>query len=119
MNLGRRVRDIALEVLIAMILVGAFVAYILSAPKGSKVDFRPIGVLVNAIVVFGFLISWFRWTRRNVRFWAILTIFLLAHIVVYIILFRHVQELPTSNYAIFSLLELGLFSFVLTKLLAP
>jgi hypothetical protein len=118
MSMSKRVREIAIEVLIATVLVSAFVAYLLTAPKGTTVDWRPIAVVINTLVVFGFLISWFRGTSKNVRFWAILAILLFGHVAVYIILYRHVQQLPASNYAVFDLLELGLFSFVLSKLVA-
>ena len=116
MSTRKRVRDIAIEILIATVLVAAFVAYLLTSPKGTTTDWRPIGVVINTLVVFGFLISWFRGTSKNIRFWAILAILLFGHVVAYIILFRHVQQLPASNYAVFDILELGLFSFVLSKL---
>jgi hypothetical protein len=115
-SISKRVRDSAIEVLIATVLVSAFVAYLLTAPKGTATDWRPIGVVINTLVVFGFLISWFRGTSKNIRFWAILAILLFGHVVAYIILFRHLQQLPASNYAVFDILELGLFSFVLSKL---
>ena len=117
MSTRKRVRDIAIEILIATVLVAAFVAYLLTSPKGTTTDWRPIGVVINTLVVFGFLISWFRDTSKNIRFWAILAILLFGHVAAYIILFRHVHQLPASNYAVFDLLELGLFSFVLNKLL--
>jgi hypothetical protein len=43
MSFRKRVRDMVIEVLIATVLASIFVSYILAAPKGATIDWRPIG----------------------------------------------------------------------------
>jgi hypothetical protein len=48
------VRDLAIETLIAIILVSAYVAYLFLRPIESRLDWRLIFQAVNTAMVFGF-----------------------------------------------------------------
>jgi hypothetical protein len=40
---------------------------------------------------------------KSTLFWIVVMILLVGHIAAYIVLFRRIQQLPSSNYAIFTL----------------
>jgi F0F1-type ATP synthase assembly protein I len=114
MSYVKRIKDIAIETLIAVVLVGAFVAYLLASPtKGRNLDWRLISNFVNTLVVFGFLISWFRHAWRNVSFWAMLTVLLIGHIAAYAFALGRVQHLPLVFYAVLNVIELTVFTRIL------
>ena len=113
----KRVRDIAIETLIAIVLVSAFVAYLFTRPKESNLDWQRIAQVVNTMIVFGFLISWFRQAWRKFLFWTLITMLLLGHLAAYGFLLGRVPHVPFGYYALLNVIELGLFSQILSKVL--
>jgi hypothetical protein len=88
----KRAKDLLLEVVIAIALVTASVAYLFSLPKGTKIDWRPVALLLNTVTVFAFLISWFRHAWKRLVFWATLAVLLLAHTAAYMLVLSHVRD---------------------------
>lgn len=113
-RLGKRIRDIILEALIAILLVSAFAVYVIKTHDPTKVrDWTPIIQLGNTALVFGFLIQWFRYAWRKSTFWAFLTVLLLVHIAVYTLLLGQIHQLPLVYYALLDACELGVFERIL------
>lgn len=114
-NIGR-IRDLLLETLLAAVLVGAFVAFLFAHPKGVIWDWRRITQTLNTIVVFGFLISWFRNLWGSALFWASLAALFVGHIGIYALIFNHAQRLPLAVYGVLNLIELTFFAALLNRL---
>jgi hypothetical protein len=113
----KRIRDLAIETLIAIILVSAYVAYLFLRPKESSLDWQLISQAVNTAIVFGFVIAWFRHAWKSFLFWAVVAIFLLGH-AAYKLLAGHSQHWPLAYYVLLNAIELALFSQILNKLLS-
>ena len=79
MKLREKVRDLGIESLIAAVLVTAYVIYLFDVPKDRRPDSWIIALAVNTVVVFGFLVSWFRHRWKNTRFWIVLGLLFLCH----------------------------------------
>lgn len=116
MSLGKRIRDIVLEALIAVLFVTAFAVYVIKTHDATKLrDWTPVIQGGNTVLVFGFLIRWFRYAWRRSAFWAVLTVLLLVHIAVYMLLLRRIPQFPLIYYAIQDVCELGVFERVLVR----
>jgi hypothetical protein len=117
MSYAKRVREIVIETLIGVVLVSAFVAYLFVSPtKGQNINWRLVAIIVNTLIVFGFLVSWFRHTWRNAFFWAAFTILLLGHLAIYAIILGRIQHLPFVYYAVLNVIELAVFTRILRRL---
>jgi hypothetical protein len=107
MRYMKRMRDLAIETLIATLLVSAYVAYFFMRPRDdSSADWQRITEVVNTMIVFGFVILWSRHAWRTFLFWTVVTILLVGH----------VQHVPTGYYVLLNAIELALFSKILNKL---
>ncbi|MGC1490254.1 MAG: hypothetical protein WA798_02710, partial [Candidatus Acidiferrum sp.] len=93
-----------------------FVAYLFSKPKGQHADLRPLAMVINAIIVFGYLITWFRYAWKNILFWTAAAVFLVAHIGLYLVILQRYQRVPTTLYALLDVAELVIFSQCINRL---
>jgi hypothetical protein len=116
MKLWKRVRDIFLEVVIAVALVAGAFIYVASHPRDS-LNWGFIALAINTVVVFGFLISWFRQGWKRLVFWAALVVLLLGHTTAYIFVLSRIHEFPLAYYVLLNSMELALFTTILSKLL--
>lgn len=115
MSSGKRAMELLLEILIAVILVTAFVTYLFTLPKGTTLNWQRIALVVNTAVVFGLLISWFRNGWKNLAFWATITVLLLGHTAAYLFVLNRIEGYPLAYYVIANPVELALFSPVLKR----
>ena len=116
MSFLKRARDLIIETLIAIILVTAFVVYLFMVPKESRPNSGWVALAVNTAIVFGFLISWFRYAWKSVQYWIGLGVLLFCHSAVYILALRRVGHFPLIFYVATNSVELVLFSRILWKL---
>ena len=112
----KRVRDIFLEVVIAVALVTGGLIYVASHPRGS-LNWGRIALAGNTVVVFGFLISWFRQEWKRLVFWTSLVVLLLGHTAIYIAVLSRVHDFPLAYYVVLNSMELALFTAILRRLL--
>jgi hypothetical protein len=112
----KRVRDIFLEVVIAVSLVTGGIIYVASHPRDS-LNWGRIALAGNTVVVFGFLISWFRQEWKRLVFWVAMVVLLLGHTAIYILVLSHVHDFPLAYYVVLNSMELALFTVILRKLL--
>jgi len=115
MSLSKRVRDLLLEILFGFVLVMAFVAYLFTLPKGTTLNWQRVALVLNTVVIFGFLISWFRDVWKCSVFWATIAALLLAHTALYLFVLNRIEGWPLAYYVIANPVELALFTPVLRK----
>jgi hypothetical protein len=108
-------RDVFLEVAIAVALATGGIVYVASHPKDS-LDWGRISLAGNTAIVFGFLISWFRKEWRRLVFWTTLAFLLLCHTAAYVFVLVRIQGWPLSYYVVLNPIELALFVPILRKL---
>jgi hypothetical protein len=111
----KRVRNIFLEVVIAVALVTGGIIYVATHPRGG-LNWGCIALAGNTVVVFGFLISWFRQEGKRLVFWTALVVLLLGHTAVYVFVLSHVRDFPLAYYVLLNSMELALFTAILRKL---
>ncbi len=111
----KRLGAIFLEVVIAVVLVTGGIVYVATHPRDS-LNWSRIALAGNTIVVFGFLISWFRDAWRRLVFWTALVVLLLGHTAAYILVLSHIHEFPLAYYVLLNSMELVLFATILKKL---
>ena len=112
----KRVRDLFLEIVIAVALVTWGIIYVASHPRGS-LNWGHIAMAGNTVVVFGFLISWFRQEWKRLVFWTALVVLLLGHTAIYILVVSRFYDFPLAYYVLINSLEMALFTVILRKLL--
>ena len=112
----KRVRDLFLEIVIAVALVTWGIIYVASHPRGS-LNWGHIAMAGNTVVVFGFLISWFRQAWKRLVFWTALVVLLLGHTAIYILVVSRFYDFPLAYYVLINSLEMALFTVILRKLL--
>src|SRR6266852_568930 len=113
MSFLKRTRDLIIETLIAVILVTAFVVYLFIVPKENRPNSVWVALSVNTVIVFGFLISWFRNAWKSTQYWAVLGVLLLCHSAIYIFALHRVGHFPLIFYVVTNSAELVLFSRIL------
>jgi hypothetical protein len=90
---------------IAIALVVGLIAYVWTRPAGTELDWKRIGLFVNTLVVFGFLISWLRESWGKLVFWAALIVLLVVHLGIYSYVLRHIDILPGAYYTVLDMAE--------------
>jgi hypothetical protein len=105
MTVLKRTRDLAIELGIAIVLVGGFTAYLFTRPPGTDIDGKQIALLLNTATVFGFVIWWFRHAWARLVFWAVVLVLLVAHLAVYSFALRRIDALPLVYHAFFNVAE--------------
>jgi uncharacterized membrane protein HdeD (DUF308 family) len=115
MSFLKRIRDLIIEILIAVILVTALVVYFFMVPKESRPNSAWVALAVNTAIVFGFLISWFRPSWKSAQYWVVLGLLMLCHSAVYIFTLHRVAHFPLIYYVATNSVELVLFSRILSK----
>lgn len=115
--LKKRTRDLLLETVVAVVLVSAYVAYVLQRPTDAPPPpWGLISLIANTLVVFGFLLTWFRGSWRNYVFWVAVAALFLAHILTLLFLIRS-HVLPTGVYAlVINPVELLIFGKILKRI---
>ncbi len=113
-RLRKRIRDVILDTLIAIVLVTAFAKYVIKTHDAIKVrNWTPVIQVGNTVLVFGLLIHWFRYAWNRGTFWAVLSVLLLVHIAMYVLFLARVHQLPPVYYALLVAFELGAFQRIL------
>ena len=116
MRFRQRARDLTIEVLIAVVLVTAYVIYLFRFPERLRPDsWKTIGLFVNTIVVFGFLVSWFKHQWKNTQFWLVLGLLLFCHMALFVFFIRLIEHVPLATYVLTNSIELAVFSRILSK----
>jgi hypothetical protein len=110
-------RDLMLEVLIALVAVTGGIIYVARHPKANQ-HWEIIALTGNTAIIFGFLISWFRHAWKRSVFWMTLAVFLLGHTATYVFVLGRVENWPLAYYVALNPIELALFTPILTKLVA-
>ena len=117
MKYANRIRDLAIETLIAIGLVSGFVIYLFLRPRGQALNLRPLVVVTNTAIVFGYLLSWFRYAWKSSRFWAGIAALLLCHLGVCAFIFYRPQLPPLVFFAFLDVAELVAFSQLLNRII--
>lgn len=118
MGLAKRIRDIVIETSLAVVLVAAFMVYLFKSHSGGNRNWTPIVQIGNTVIVFGFLIPWFRHAWGSIVFWAALGTLLMGHAAMYVLVIGPIRQVPLSFYALLNVIELVLFTGILGKLFA-
>jgi multisubunit Na+/H+ antiporter MnhB subunit len=105
MSVLKRVRDLAFETAIAITIVVGLILYASRPHTGSEATWHFVPLVLNTVVVFGFVLSWYRHCWRKASLWAAIGSLLLVHSVGYIVLLNRVERFPLSYYVLFNSME--------------
>ena len=119
MSFLKRIRDLAIETLIAVILTTAFVTYLFMVPRENRLNGMWIPLVLNTAIVFGFLISWFRHAWKNAQYWTVLAVLLVCHSAVYIFVLPRIGHFPLIIYVVANSAALLLFPQIHWKFPSP
>jgi hypothetical protein len=101
----KRIRDLAVETAIAVAVVVGLIAYVSTRPPNTELDWKWIALILNTVVVFGFVISWFRDVWGKLVFWTNLIVLLVVHFVIFSIAMRRIEAFPTIYYTFIDVAE--------------
>ncbi|MEW5978844.1 MAG: hypothetical protein AB1898_23870 [Acidobacteriota bacterium] len=102
---GRRVADLAVEVLIGFAIVGLIFYHAEHAPPGHRPDFRWIALAGTTAVTFGYPIKWNRKYWRRKLFWLTMAALLTVHLAAYIAVLLRVEHFGYLWFAIITPFE--------------
>lgn len=106
-----------IEVVVATALITLYVIYLFHRPSGASLPWRLISLVCNTLIVFGFLVAWFRRSWRDYRFWIAIGVLLLSHMLL-LGFFTRSRSLPTAFYAlVINPIELLVFAKILKRVL--
>jgi hypothetical protein len=116
-KISKRIRDVLLEVVSVTVLLSGAIAYVVMHPKAT-LNWGAAAFAVNTIVVFGFLISWFRQEWKRLVFWTVLIVVLLLQWLIYVSAFQRLSSnIPLIYYTFFDTVELALIVPILSAIL--
>jgi hypothetical protein len=123
MSRAGRIKNLAIETLVAAALVTGFVVYLFKSQGGGQRaagsgqrDWKWFVQIGNTAIVFGYIISWFRHAWKRLSFWTVVGALLLIHGAAYVLILRRIQHLGLVYYALFDALELVIFTRILSAL---
>ena len=108
MSALKRIRDLALEVAIAITIVGGFTAYVWTHHSSGDSAWKWIALVCNTATVFGFVIWWFRDAWARLVFWAGVLVLIIVHLAMYSFALRRIDSLPLVYYSFLSVAEWAL-----------
>ena len=114
-GLARRLRDIAVETLVATVLVTALVVYLFETDGHQSRDWAPLKLIANTGVVFWVLIRWFRYAWRWAAFWAAIAVLLVCHALILIPLVYRAPHLPGLFFVLIDVGEVFVFGRLLER----
>jgi hypothetical protein len=114
MKSWKRLRELLLEVLFAVVGVTAGIIYVAGHPTANQ-HWDLITLVGNTAIIFGFLISWFRGAWKRLVFWTVLIVMFLGHTAVYLFVLRRIQDFPLAYYVVLNPIELFVFISILQK----
>lgn len=121
-RIGKRIRDLALEIVIAVAFVCAVITCAVMRPNDNIAEththFHEFALVVNTLLVFGILIKWFRDAWRRRVFWVALAAMMLLHVVACLLMLDRLAELPFIYYALIDVGEWGVLDQVLRRILS-
>jgi hypothetical protein len=113
MNIAKRIKEIAIETLIAVILVVAFLSYVLKTALHGAMDWTPVLLILTTGVVFGCLASWFRFAWSETKFWLSFVGLLVVHITTILLILKYTARPPAGLVGLMVAIELVAFNRVL------
>jgi hypothetical protein len=117
MSLGKRLRDLAIETLIAVVAVTAYVVYLFERPKNAPpINFVFFSQVVNTGIVFGFVLYWFRKGWKKGLFWVVMACLFAGHLALYGFVISRLGHFPGIRYALLDAIECAVFSRILMRL---
>ena len=100
-----RVRDIALEVVIAVVLVVVVLYAAIHSNLPEEVFFRWFGLAVATAIAFGYPLAWYRRHWHHSLFWMAWTALLAIHLSAYVAILLSVAHFGYLWFAIMTPLE--------------
>lgn len=100
-----RIRDLSLEVAIALAIVGAILYAAGHSPPDHKADFRWIGLVGMTAITFGYPLRWYRRHWGRLPFWFVWGGLLAAHVATYVVVLLTVRHFGYMWFAIIGPLE--------------
>jgi hypothetical protein len=113
MNIAKRIKEIALETLIAVVLVVAFVTYVFKTALHGAMDWTPVLLILTTGIVFGYLASWFRYAWSEVKFWLSFAVLFVVHIAICVLILKYTSRMPASLVGLMVVIELVTFNRIL------
>ena len=113
MNIAKRIKEIAIETLIAVVLVVAFLTYVFKTALHGAMDWTPVLLILTTGIVFGYLASWFRYAWSEAKFWLSFAVLLVVHIAVCLLILKHTSRPPAGLIGLMVAVELVTFNRVL------
>ncbi len=100
-----RIRDIGLEVVIAVVLVVAVLYVAIHSNLPEEVFFRWFGLAVATAITFGYPLAWYRRYWHDSRFWISWAALLALHLLIYVAVLLRVTHFGYLWFAIVTPLE--------------
>src|ERR1700750_498205 len=115
-----RLRDYIIYLGIAVSLVTTIVLLAFEGYTPDESSFKWAEFGINTVIIFGYLIYWFRGSLRKIVFWSGLFVGLGIHTTVFALILRRVDRFPLVYYVALFPIELPLmFSFFRQLGLSP
>ena len=115
-SLKRRVLEFASYTVAGVAVVLGVIYYADHVPSEKAFPVRWVGFWLNNVVVFGYIIQWYRNLWLQTRYWMLLGGFVLLHFALYIPVLRTVQQWPLIWFACLDVLEWLAARYVFGKL---
>lgn|SRR5579863_924973 len=113
MPVRKRVRDLALETLVAVALVSGLVVWAFSVPVGTPFPARWVGLVASTTLTFGYALLWCRRHWRLARFWLAFMALLLVHSAIFVFVLLKVEEWRLMWFPFVALPELFVLCLIL------
>jgi hypothetical protein len=111
---SKRIRNLSIEVAIAIVLVGSLVVFRFRHPE-TDLNWSKVALFGNTAIVFGYLVAWFRDVWRRPIFWAYVSAALIVHLAGYLVILNRIPQFPFVYYVLLNAGEIALLVLFLRK----
>lgn len=97
---SHRLRDLLLEILIAIAIVVGAITYAAYVPPEKWIDFRWVALAGTTAVTFGYPLRWYRRHLNRPLFWGAWVSMLSLHVAIYVVVLLRVSHFGYLWFAI-------------------
>jgi hypothetical protein len=117
MSLGKRLRELSIEIAVGVLVVVAAVAYASAKRTGANVPWPSVLFAVYTAVIFGYPVTpRFNHHLKNWLFWVTWAILLLAHLASFFLAFSRLHHWALGYYGLLAPIEAGAVILIVGKL---
>lgn len=112
-----KIRDAMIYAGVSILVMAGIILWALYVPANSGISAKILRLTVATAILYGYIVRWYWKMRNSIRFWLIISGFIVLHLFSFQIILRNMQNIPLFWFILPCLFEGGLIMLVLNFIL--